>query len=188
MGIYVPGKGIKRTKVTRDDGHVFETLNSVELARTIYTPEDGFTAVVEIFGHDADLDGPRVKVSDGEATAALLSALTPEELNELSARLCNGWVRAGKVYLTTYTNIPLPNGGYDSQSHQDPIVYDLEKTFTAVANESYGRHVGCRWQACEVCRHSSCAYCPACSPDVIAPNGGAYGDVEDAADEVSCCS
>lgn len=51
-------KGVKRTKVTRSDGTAFVTLEGVDLARTIYTPEDGFTAITEVYGYDPALDGP----------------------------------------------------------------------------------------------------------------------------------
>lgn len=51
-------RGVKRTKVVRTDGTAFVTLSDLDLARTIYTPEDGFRDVTEVYGYDPDLDGP----------------------------------------------------------------------------------------------------------------------------------
>jgi hypothetical protein len=51
-------RGVKRTKVTRDDGHALVELSSPALARTLFPPEEGF-AVTEVYGYDADLDGHR---------------------------------------------------------------------------------------------------------------------------------
>lgn len=50
-------RGVKRTKVVRVDGTAFVTLSDLDLARTIYTPADGFREVTEVYGYDPDLDG-----------------------------------------------------------------------------------------------------------------------------------
>lgn len=112
-------------------------------------------------------------------TCTMLAPLTSEELDELTDTLWRGWHRAGEVYPITATDTPLPNGGFDYQSHQNPVVYDLEKTYMPVRNEGWARHFGCRWQACLVCSHRSCSFCPTCNPGAVAPNGEAYDDVAD---------
>ena len=172
-------KGVKRTKVTRDDGHVSESIESPALTRKMFPPEDGFT-VTEIYGYDPELDGPP-REPRGKGLSDLLVKLDEDELAELANTLYRGWGRADEVYPTTYTDTPLPNGGRDFQSHQNPIVWDLEKTHQPVWNERHARYLGCQWSACAVCRHESCVFCPACNPGEIAPNGDCY-DADDGDD------
>ena len=175
-------KGVKRTKVTRDDGHVFADLSSLAVARTIYTPADGFTSVTEVFGYDAELDGPPRPKDD---TTDLLAKLDEDELAELVDTLWRGWTRAGDVYPIMSEDHPIPGVDLTRNFNRNPIVYDLEKTYMPVVNEYWGRQLGCRWSPCAVCRHESCGFCPACNPGGIAPNGEAYDDVEDA--PTGCC-
>lgn len=177
MATYVPGKGIKRTKVTRADGTAFSTLESVALARRIYTPEDGFTAVTEIYGHDPDLDGPRRPVDT--TMRDLLAPLTLNELWELSETLLRGYLSASVLHPIMPEEFPIPGVDLTRHFNQNPIVWDLEKTHQAVRNEFAGRDLGCCWQDCDVCRHKSCVFCPACNPYAIAPNGEAYDTTAD---------
>ena len=171
MGIYVPGKGVRRTKVVRDDGHVFEDISGIDLARRVYTAEDGFVSVTEIYGHDVDLDGPRVKVSSGELMASVLGPLSPSELGILSDELFRGLRRCREVYPHSYDA--------EGNDTQDRIVLDMSRIDHDVMNEYWGRQFGCRWEGCEVCRHSSCSYCPACNPRGISPKGEANEYVGD---------
>jgi hypothetical protein len=176
-------KGVKRTKVTRDDGHVFVTLESPERARTIYTPEDGFTAITEVFGYDPELDGPARPKDD---TADLLAKLDEDELAELTDTLYRGWIRAGEVYPIMSEDFPIPGVDLTRNFNRNPIVWDLEKTYMPVLNECDARYLGCRWSSCAVCRHESCRFCPACNSGHIAPDGEVYDDdVRDA--PVGCC-
>lgn len=178
-------KGVKRTKVTRDDGHVFVTLESPDLARTIYTPEDGFLEVVEVFGYDPDLDGPP-REPRGKGLSDLLAKLDEDELTELATRLNLACDRA----------LQLKYEGLDDEGHggfEDPRyvtyapIYDeLDSISMLVFNERNARYLGCRWTSCAVCHHESCGFCPACNSGEIAPNGDTYNDVEDAP-AATCC-
>jgi hypothetical protein len=106
----------------------------------------------------------------------MLAELTMEELAELMDRLWRGWDRAGEVYPIVSEDYPVPGVDLTRHFNQNPIVYDLERAYMPVCNEYWGRQLGCRWTACSVCRHKSCAFCPACNPGGIAPNGEAYDD------------
>ena len=162
-------RGVQRTKVTRSDGTAFVTLESPALAQTIYTPEDGFLKVTEVYGYDADLDGPP-RPKDG--LAGLLAKLDQDELEALADTLHRGWGRAMDLYYD------LAAEGHAATSYQDTH-YALETVYMTVFNERNARHLGCRWSACAVCNHTSCGFCPACNPGGIAPNGEPYDDVED---------
>lgn len=50
-------RGVKRTKLIRSDGHTSESIESPELTRKMFPPEDGFKVTV-VYGYDPDLDGP----------------------------------------------------------------------------------------------------------------------------------
>jgi hypothetical protein len=154
-------KGVKRTKVTRDDGHAFVTLESPALARKIFPPEDGFT-VTEVYGYDADLDGPPRPF---DTMHDLLSKLSQKQLETLVDTLHRGWVRAGEVYPIMSEDFPVPGVDLTRNLNQNPIVYDLEKTHRPVINEYWGRWLGCRWSACAACHHTNCGFCAACNPD-----------------------
>lgn len=162
-------RGVKRTKVTRSDGTAFVTLESPGLARIIYTPEDGFAEITEVYGYDADLDGP-LRAKDG--LADLITKLDQDELEELADTLYRGRDRAMDLYYD------LALEGHPGTSYHDTY-YALDTVCMTVFNECHARHLGCRWSPCAVCRHESCGSCPACNPGGVAPDGVAYDDFVD---------
>lgn len=177
-------KGVRRTKVTRDDGHVFVTLESPDFARTLFTPEDGFTAITEVYGYDPDLDGPP-REPRGKGLSDLLAKLDEDELAELATRLNTA---CGRALDLQYEGIDDEgHGGFEDSRYvtYEPVYYELDSVSMLVFNERNTRYLGCRWTSCAVCRHESCGFCPACNSGEIAPNGEIYGDVEDMSAE--CC-
>jgi hypothetical protein len=124
-----------------------------------------------------------------------LDALDTDELETLAAMLHRGWSAIADVYgYGTYGSyvqnrpdapavVEVERDGFRKGPH--PMEIEAEYTYIPIGNLLHSRDLGCAWQACSVCEHRSCSYCPTCNPGEIAPNGEAYGDVEDT--PAACC-